>query len=100
MTKTMVKNAYKIIKRADFTQVKLMLDTNPELVNKRDKRDCTLLHTVADIKGRENIVEVLIAAGADVNATDIAGQTPLHMAARCGNIREALGLNHRHCNCE
>ena len=44
----------------------------------------TPLHYAA-IKGHKEVVELLIAAGADVNAKDIDEWTPLHRAADAGH---------------
>lgn len=37
-------------------------------------------------KGQEQVVEVLIKAGADVNPTDKQQTTPLHLAAQEGHL--------------
>ena len=80
-------------------------------VNDTDKNDRTPLHMAASsinlverplnedqvldsifkqqIKLSEEIVQILIKAGADVNATDKNGQTPLKIAARYGNVAMA-----------
>lgn len=36
--------------------------------------------------GRVNVVELLIQNGADINIADEHGQTPLHFAAKRGNL--------------
>jgi ankyrin repeat protein len=36
-------------------------------------------------RGHKEIVELLIANGADVNTKDVVGMTPLHIAARRGH---------------
>lgn len=55
-----------------------------------DKNELTPLHYLADRGGAAAVVEVLIAAGADVNAPVMAGDevraTPLGLAARRGNL--------------
>ena len=56
---------------------------NADLLRKHVGKGYTPLHNAA-IKGREEIAELLIAAGADVNAKGVDGWTPLHWAARKG----------------
>lgn len=40
----------------------------------------------AAAKGKVDTVESLVGSGADINAADAIGQTPLHLAAASGNI--------------
>ena len=56
---------------------------NADLLRKHVGKGYTPLHNAA-IKGREEIAELLIAAGADVNAKGVDEWTPLHWAARKG----------------
>ena len=51
-------------------------------VNARDCKGRTLLHIAAS-RGRDDIMRILIANGADVSALDHVGNTPLHC---CGHI--------------
>ena len=44
--------------------------------------------------GHENILNFLLKADADVNITNLKGQTALMLAASCGNDRVA------HCLCQ
>ena len=48
-------------------------------MNTKDNRGKTSLHRAAE-KGHKEIAELLIAAGADLNAKDDDGTTPLDMA--------------------
>jgi L-ascorbate metabolism protein UlaG (beta-lactamase superfamily) len=48
----------------------------------------TLLH-IATLKGVREMVSLLVNSGYDVNATDIAGKTPLHYAAKHGHRKIA-----------
>mmetsp|Transcript_40033 Transcript_40033/g.129604 ORF Transcript_40033/g.129604 Transcript_40033/m.129604 type:complete len:254 (-) Transcript_40033:140-901(-) len=54
-------------------------------------RGLTPLHVAAE-RGHPALVELLIKAGADLNAADGAGATPLHLAARAGQAKVVLSL--------
>jgi len=59
--------------------VKLLLDHHA-LVNARElESGATPLYNAASL-GREDVVQVLLDRGADVNLTNKAGATPLHAA--------------------
>jgi|SRR2546422_2383792 len=64
----------------DVARVRDLLDKNPSLVNARDKKGNTPLHC-AITYFELGVVEELLARGADVNATDSNGVTPLHIIA-------------------
>lgn len=53
-------------------------------IKQRDK-ECTALHLAA-AKGYAECVEILLSAGANVNAKNYRGFTALHMSARCSSL--------------
>src|SRR5260221_2513546 len=53
--------------------------------------DDTLLHIAASM-GALHDIEVLVAAGADVNAAGDLGHTPLHQAAMSGHLASVRRL--------
>jgi ankyrin repeat protein len=58
-----------------------LLARHPELANAKDTEQLTALHrAVENWWGSQAIARALIDAGADVNAFDGAGRTPLHVA--------------------
>jgi ankyrin repeat protein len=67
-------------KAGDLEQVKALLGVNPDLVFCRDVGGQTPLHMAAAY-GHKDVVEVLLATKADVNARNTIGWTPLSMAA-------------------
>ena len=53
---------------------------NQDDVHRKDKTGSTSLHRAA-LAGREDVVEFLIAKGADIDVRNKRGETPLHCAA-------------------
>ena len=77
------KEIIKTAKSGDTSRLRELLATDRSLVNARDKDGSTPLHC-AVWKGHQQVVVLLIEAGADVNAhndNDHWGTTPLHAAA-------------------
>lgn len=77
------------VKYGGLDRVRTLVRENPECVTVRDDEGCTPLHCLAfDTRHGEEIVELLIAHGADVNARDKAGRTPVDQAMQ--NARRDL----------
>jgi ankyrin repeat protein len=84
----------KAAKSGDTSAVKSLLLTDPSLVDARDTDGSTPLHC-ATWKGHQNVVAVLIEAGANVNAVNQNehwGTTPLHAAAHANQVAIARML--------
>ena len=62
----------------DLEKIKLLLKGNPDLVFSKDTDGRTPLHYAASCTNKE-VVELLLADKADVNAKDNDGRTPLHL---------------------
>jgi ankyrin repeat protein len=65
--------------KGDLAKVKSLLEKNPELVSSKDKDGFTPLFV-----SHKDVVELLLAKGADVNSKDNNGNRPLHWAAEMG----------------
>ncbi len=77
----MVGGLNKAVKRGDSSTVKKLLQAGAN-ANSHDSLYQTPLHDAA-ANGHSEIADMLVAAGADVDATDILfGETPLHRASR------------------
>jgi len=69
----------------DIPKLKELLGKNPDLIKSKDKDGFTALHlAVGAVKNGKETVEFLIAKGADINAGNNDGLTPLHIAATEG----------------
>ncbi len=83
------------IARGDAIDVKRHLARSPELVRPGAGAKLNPLHQ-AILRRKPDIVALLIAAGADLNAPDKANRTPLHMAVERGDAAiVALLLTHK-----
>lgn len=103
----------------DAAGVEQMLKTGAQ-VDQRDDQGCTPLHWAADRGSQQvcgcfgacehnfkrvltrhcilQVIKTLLAHGADVNAADIDGQTPLQYAILCDNQQVGGGIsNPRGC---
>ncbi|XP_021256171.1 ankyrin repeat domain-containing protein 22 isoform X2 [Numida meleagris] len=95
----------------DFSEVQLLLDKNSNYLNIQDNfggdtplicackqgnnkiasyllkknADVNLRNKISKTKQNENLVKMLLRAGADVNATDFSGSTALHYACEMRN---------------
>jgi hypothetical protein len=68
-------------RKGNLKKVKTLLEKNPELVSSKDSESHTPLHWAVH---KKDVVELLLAHGADVNAKAKNGITPLHMAVMVG----------------
>ena len=83
------------LRQDDTTTARDIIATDLRLLGFRECQGRTALHLAADA-GRHEFASWLIAAGADVNARDNSGATPLHLAlgalgyARSGRDRRPV----------
>jgi ankyrin repeat protein len=70
--------------QGDRAAVRRFLASDPALLAALDEKKCTPLHRAAG-RGRLEVVEDLVALGADVEAVNFDGDRPLHSAAAGGS---------------
>ena len=66
--------------------VKLLLDADPGLLNTMDDNGNNTLH-IAVARGDDDLVKFLLQKGANVNARNAKGETPLVVAAHLSQTR-------------
>jgi ankyrin repeat protein len=66
-------------RKGDLAQVQALLKGDPTLISSKDELGETPL-AMAAVAGQKDVVEFLLAHGADVNARNLVGNTPLHEA--------------------
>jgi ankyrin repeat protein len=76
-------------KSGDLAKVRQLLKSNPGLVSSQDTNGCTPLFNAA-LYGHDDVVELLLANKADVNAKTRAGLTPLMFAVHTNIARLLL----------
>src|SRR2546428_711052 len=69
--------------KGDMHRITFLLNRNPGLVFDVDNRGWTPLHWAAE-RGHSQLVELLLANKADINARTNRGDTPLHLASEKG----------------
>ena len=75
-----------------YTTVKLLIDRGAD-VNAACTFGCTILHHASSrYKPQPDVVRLIIANGANVNARHNSGQTPLHWSVRWGGHRDIAEL--------
>lgn len=74
-----IMDLFESIKKNDIDQVKKLIDSGIDL-DMRNGSGRTPLH-IASLYNRRNIAELLIGAGANVNAKDKEGETALYLAS-------------------
>ena len=69
---------FKLVQTVQFEAVRAALETDPSLATARDRFEFTALHML-DVEFSRAIFDLLRARGADVNAANDEGITPLHI---------------------
>jgi hypothetical protein len=82
------------IRDGDLAKVQALVKDNPDLALYRDNAGMTPLH-IAAAQGHEDVVALLLANQADVNAKDNAGETPLDLALGTGHL-EVMEMLRQH----
>jgi ankyrin repeat protein len=77
-------NLWAAIDDKDLTKIRAIVNDCPESAASRNKLGETPLHWAA-LEGHNDLVELLLAHGADVNAKDNGNYTALHEAALAGH---------------
>ncbi|CAG2251355.1 ILK [Mytilus edulis] len=85
------------VREGNAFHVRVWLDNTENDLNQGDDHRFSLLHWAAR-EGRTNIVDMLIARGARINATNMGDDTALHLAASHGHRDIVMMLLHNKAN--
>lgn len=75
---------FKAVLSGDAKSVAILLKFSPKLAHIHDAKGRQALH-LATSKNKVDTIEILLAAGADINARDSKGNTSLHISVMEGN---------------
>ncbi len=81
----------KATETGDVSKVQQLLADDPRLASAKGEHDKSALHVAAE-KNHQEIADILIAAGADIEQLTTWGMTPLEWAANMGNRAVACSL--------
>ncbi len=73
------------VEKTNISKSDALLGTKPGFLTSTDSHGCTPLHLAVQ-SHKPELVERLLASGAEVNAKDVKGWTPLHFAAANGSV--------------
>lgn len=79
------KTIFDFCKENNANRVEMILQQNPNIVNKLDDSGLNLLHWAAD-RGYLSILKIVLSNGGNVDILDSCGQTALHYAVSCGHF--------------
>jgi ankyrin repeat protein len=78
-------------KTGDLNEIKLLIESDPSRINKKNEDGHSLLH-IAARAGNADLVKYLASKGADVDIKDNYGETPLQIAAHLDNVDVVIQL--------
>ncbi len=80
-----LEEAIEVLKENNVELLKEIIENQPEIVSKRDQNENCLLH-YATLGGNEEIVDLLINKGSDIETRNCFGATPLQIATLKTNL--------------
>ncbi len=78
-------NVHSAVEHGDFEKVVRLVEKNKALTGSCDEKGNTPLHLASKSLVDTQIIEFLIARGADIGARNMDGKTPLHFAVEAGS---------------